>query len=156
LLRHVGFLDGGGSSYGAGETAVVDLLEELEVNVQNLALNDGSGLSHDNRVSARQVVGLLGGMRARPAGAAWMRTFAVGGARGTLASRLTGADTNHRFWGKTGTLNGVIALSGVLEHRYDGQRYLVSLLMNAVGSQTAARSAHSAVVAALARDHRGL
>lgn len=156
LARHVGHLTGGASSYGAGEDAVVDLLGELGVDAAGLSLFDGSGLSHDNRVSARQTIGLIAGMIARPEGSAWVRTFAVTGARGTLAGRLGGADTWGRFWGKTGTLTGVIALSGVLEHRHDGQRYLVSLLMNQVSSAAAARSAHNQVVAALARDHRGL
>lgn len=156
LARHVGYLNGGGSTYGAGEAAVLDRMSELGVDTSGLSLNDGSGLSHDNRVSARQVVGLLAGMLARPEGPAWMRTFAVSGARGTLGGRMAGANTYGRFWGKTGSLTGVITLSGVLEHRHDGQRYLVSLLMNEVASQPAARSAHDAVVSALARDHREL
>ena len=69
-----------------------------------------------------------------------------------LASRLQGADTRGYFIGKTGTLTGVVALSGVLRHRYDGQRYLVSMLMNDVSDSATGRAALDKVVTALSHD----
>jgi hypothetical protein len=56
--------------------------------------------------------------------------------------------------GKTGTLSDTIALSGMLEHRHDGQRYWLSMLMNGVTSASAARAAHDDIVEALAADLR--
>ncbi|MEM6789186.1 MAG: D-alanyl-D-alanine carboxypeptidase/D-alanyl-D-alanine-endopeptidase [Myxococcota bacterium] len=154
LSRHVGSVLGGSSSYGAGADAVTDLLTEAGLDVGSFTLNDGSGLSHNNRVSARLVVGLFELMAQRPEGLAWERTFTVAGVKGTIGGRMSGPDTFGRFRGKTGTLSGVIALSGVLDHRHDGQRYHLAMLMQGVTNNTAARSAHNAMVATIARDHR--
>jgi D-alanyl-D-alanine carboxypeptidase len=153
LAHHNGWVASQESTYAAGGAAAKQTLADLGVDTTGLALNDGSGLSHDNRVSARMLVGLLGAMLETPEGPAWRGTFAVAGVRGTLGSRMTGADTIGRFFGKTGSLTGVIALSGVLDNRHDGQRYLASMLMNDVGNTTAARAAHDSIVRAVARDH---
>lgn len=118
-------------------------------------LNDGSGLSHDNRVSARDIIKLLSFMLGRPEGRAWLRTLAIGGVDGTLAARLKGFDTEGRVWAKTGTLDGVIATSGIVFNRYDGRRYLFSLLMNGIADKTATRAAQDALIAVFAGDFRG-
>ena len=164
LSRHLGWELSGDSSYAAGEAAVLDLLSSAaagsagveQLDLSGVNFDDGSGLSHGNRVAARHVVALMQLMAERPEGLGWSRTFSIAGVRGTLAGRMGGADTLGRFFGKSGTLNDTIALSGYLEHRHDGQRYLVSLLMNDVTSAAAARAAHDAVVEALAADLRGL
>jgi D-alanyl-D-alanine carboxypeptidase len=156
LARHNGFVLGTGSSYGAGATAVIDWLDAAGVDTAGLELNDGSGLSHDNRVTPRQVVEMLRYLLDRPAGQAWVRTFSIGDVIGTLGSRMTDADTSGRFFGKSGTLTGVIATSGVLYHAHDGHRYAISALMNDVVDDTFARSLQDDIVAAVGRDRRGL
>ncbi|MCA9494930.1 MAG: D-alanyl-D-alanine carboxypeptidase, partial [Myxococcales bacterium] len=98
---------------------------------------------------------LLDAMLARPAGLDWRRTFSIGAVIGTLGSRMTSPDTAGRFYGKTGTLTGVIATSGVLFHRHDGHRYLISALMNDVSDSTFARSLEDQIVAVVGDDHRG-
>lgn len=156
LNRHLGWVLSGTSSYGAGAEIMVDLLAQAGSDVTGLTFFDGSGLSHDNRVSARHLVDLFTLMRERPEGLAWERTFTVAGIKGTIGGRMGGPDTIGRFRGKTGTLTGVIALSGVLDHRHDGQRYHLATLMNGVSSNAAARAAHDAIVETIARDHRQL
>jgi len=94
-------------------------------------------------------------MLEQPAGLAWVRTFSIAGVRGTLGGRMTGLDTLGRVWGKTGTLTGVIATSGVMFNRHDGRRYLVGILMNDVSSNAAARGAQDDVFEIVARDHWG-
>lgn len=153
LARHVGFELEGQSSYDAEETALLSWLESIPTPTQGLSINDGSGLSHDNRVSAQTIVDLIGFMIAQPSGPAWLSTMAVAGHRGTLQNRMTGPDTSGRVWGKTGTLTGVIATSGVLFNRYDGRRYLVGMLMNEVASNSAARTAQNSVFEIVAGDH---
>jgi D-alanyl-D-alanine carboxypeptidase/D-alanyl-D-alanine-endopeptidase (penicillin-binding protein 4) len=156
LSRHLGWDLSGTSSYGAGADVMIDLLAQAGSDVSGLTFFDGSGLSHDNRVSARHLVDLFTLMAERPAGLAWERTFAVAGIKGTIGGRMGGPDTLGRFHGKTGTLNGVIALSGLLDHRYDGQRYRLAMLMNGVTSNAAARAAHDSIVETVADDHRQL
>lgn len=154
-MRHLGFLGSGTSSYAAGFGEVAATLDELGVDRAGLVLNDGSGLSHGNRVSARHLVELMRTLSEEPEWPAFVSSLAIAGRRGTVSGRMTGANTAGRFWGKTGTLTGVITLSGVLHHRHDGQQYLVSLLANDVANPTSARAALDAAVGALAQNRRG-
>ena len=58
--------------------------------------------------------------------------------------------------GKSGTLNGVIATSGVLYNRHDGHRYAIGILFNDVSNDGTARALQDDIVETIARDHRGL
>ncbi len=69
--------------------------------------NDDSGLSYDNAVTAEGLVALLGDAEAAAWGAVLRRALPTGG-QGTLRARLE----NVRVRAKTGTLEGVSALSG--------------------------------------------
>jgi serine-type D-Ala-D-Ala carboxypeptidase/endopeptidase (penicillin-binding protein 4) len=153
-LHHLGFVSSATSTYAAGFAAIEAELDALGVPHPGLLLNDGSGLSHDNRASARHVVDVFRAMSSRPEGGAFVDSMAVAGLRGTISSRMTGPDTAGRFFGKTGTLTGVVALSGVLFHRHDGQRYVASFLVNNVGDPTVARARVDDAVRALAEDRR--
>lgn len=154
LLRHLGWVRRGESSYAAGAAEVLAWMASEGIDTAGMALNDGSGLSHDNRVSARQLVALFEVMDRLPVGSAWARGLAVSATYGTIAGRMTGADVAGRVYGKSGTLNGVITLSGVVYHRYDGRRYVFSFMMNDVSStRSEARAAIDVAVTALGEDH---
>jgi D-alanyl-D-alanine carboxypeptidase/D-alanyl-D-alanine-endopeptidase (penicillin-binding protein 4) len=71
------------------------------------ALNDNSGLSYANRVTAEGIVRLLWAAEDSPWGADLRRALPTGG-QGTLVNRLHGM----RVRAKTGTLDDVSALSG--------------------------------------------
>lgn len=154
LARHNGWALWHGSTYADGEAAVLDFLSGLGLPTAGIVFNDGSGLSHGNRITARLTTELLLEMMTRPAGQAWERTFSVSGVKGTIGNRLTGTDTWGRVYAKTGTLSDTITLSGVLYNRYDGHRYVFSVLQNSVGNQSTARSRADNVVRALAVDLR--
>jgi D-alanyl-D-alanine carboxypeptidase len=154
LARHAGWTLTGDGSYAGGEEAMLDLLDALGVDAGEVAFLDGSGLSHDNAVTATSTSELLLAMLERPAGQAWERTFSIAGVAGTIGARMTGDDTYGRVYAKTGTLWNVVALSGVLHHRHDGHRYVFSILQDDVTSTTAARGLADAAVEALAADLR--
>ncbi len=158
MLRHLGLRVAGESTYTAGGSQIVDWMASLPTDNGDAVWNDGSGLSHGNRTSTRNLVDLLRFMTAGPAADRWMRTMAIAGVRGTLTSRMTGGDTVARFWGKTGTLPsiGVVSLSGVLFHRYDGRRYAISILLNGVDSVDTARAAQNQIVEAVATDRHAV
>lgn len=155
LLRHVGWELGGTSDYATGSAELVTWYTGLGLNAAGMVFNDGSGLSHDNAVSPRQVIDLLDTMDTRPEGEAWRRTFSIAGVRGTLGGRMGGPDTLGRVHGKTGTLTGVIATSGLVYNRYDRRAYLFSILMNGTGDAAATRAVHDAVIGEVAADIRG-
>ncbi|HEU5056851.1 MAG TPA: D-alanyl-D-alanine carboxypeptidase/D-alanyl-D-alanine-endopeptidase [Kofleriaceae bacterium] len=155
LVRHIGWKIEGESSTAAGTRAVLEWLGSTGVPSEGVVFHDGSGLSHDNRISARSTVELLEFMEDTPVGPIWAHTFAIAGVRGTLGGRMTGGNTVGRVFGKTGSLTGVITLSGFLENKHDGQRYYFSVLFNNVGDQTAARSLGDQVVGTFAGNLRG-
>ncbi|MEM7152614.1 MAG: D-alanyl-D-alanine carboxypeptidase [Myxococcota bacterium] len=153
LLRHMGWTLGGDSSYPAGASELNAWLGSLGIDPG--VFEDGSGLSHGNDVSPRQVIDLLLAMADLPEGLAWRRSFSIAGVRGTLSGRMLDPDTQGRVHGKTGTLTGVIATSGIVYNRWDGREYLFSILMNDTGVASATRAVHDGIITELARDLRG-
>jgi serine-type D-Ala-D-Ala carboxypeptidase/endopeptidase (penicillin-binding protein 4) len=98
-----------------------------------LSAQNGSGLSVRNRASVRSVGRFLTAMlreRDKVAGA-FLDSLSTAGQTGTLADRMRGTAADGRCHGKTGTLDGVSALSGYC--RAPGGRMLAfSILMNKV------------------------
>lgn len=76
---------------------------------------DGSGLSRENRVTSQLIVGLLLRMAQHPYGETYGASLAVAGRRGTLKRLFIGTPIEANFFGKTGTISGVRAISGVLQ-----------------------------------------
>ena len=103
-------------------------LQAQGVPLRGLRIRDGSGLSRGNRVTSRTLSALLWRMAQHPLGAYYQASMAIAGRRGTLRRYWRGSSLQGRFWGKTGTLRGVRAVSGILETS-DGPRY-VSMLAN--------------------------
>ncbi|MCA9707264.1 MAG: D-alanyl-D-alanine carboxypeptidase [Myxococcales bacterium] len=155
LLRHVGWAQAGTSDYATGAAQMISWYGGLGLDTTGMSFDDGSGLSHGNTVTPRQLVDLLDAMDARPSGEAWRRTFSIAGVRGTLAGRMLGPDTLGRVHGKTGTLTGVIATSGLVYNRWDARAYLFSILMNGTNDASATRAIHDGVIGEVAADIRG-
>jgi serine-type D-Ala-D-Ala carboxypeptidase/endopeptidase (penicillin-binding protein 4) len=85
---------------------------------------DGSGMSRHNIVTARGITQLLRWANVQPTAPLWRASLARPGV-GTLANRLQGVE----FYGKTGTLSMVSALSGYVKHK-SGEDLVLSLVMN--------------------------
>ncbi len=105
-------------------------------------LVDGSGLSTENRVTTAQVVDLLRLMLRTRHGEAWLRGFSVPGVVGTLFDRMNRTPLNGRVFAKTGSLSGVVSLSGVFDHPDTGRRYAFSFISNEVDDEDAVRELH--------------
>lgn len=86
--------------------------------------NDGSGMSRHNLVTTRAIVRLLKWSASLPTKEVWLDALAKPGT-GTLSARLKGVP----FVGKTGTLDGVVALSGYVNTKKN-RTILVSLILN--------------------------
>ena len=103
-------------------------LQAQGVPLMGLRIRDGSGLSRGNRVTSRTLAALLWRMNQHPLGAYYQASMAIAGRRGTLSRYWRGTSLQGRFWGKTGTLRGVRAVSGILETAH-GPRF-VSMIAN--------------------------
>lgn len=127
------------------------LASEVGIDTTAQRLADGSGVSRYNLVTARQIVGLLDYMASRvDLFPAYFEALPVAGVDGTLEDRMRGTSAEGRARAKTGTLNGVTALSGYVPSA-DGERLAFSMIIEFYAGSTAPRRAvQDSIVAALA------
>ncbi|MSR61882.1 MAG: D-alanyl-D-alanine carboxypeptidase/D-alanyl-D-alanine-endopeptidase [Planctomycetes bacterium] len=107
----------GAGTRAGGARAVALALERLGLADEPVHQVDGSGLSREDRVTARAITALLERvLGAEPATAQLYRdSLAVMGQKGTLEERLRGSVAEGRVHAKTGWIAGVSCLSGYVE-----------------------------------------
>jgi serine-type D-Ala-D-Ala carboxypeptidase/endopeptidase (penicillin-binding protein 4) len=129
LFRAIGRIRTGEGSWSRGDRALRQVLDRFDIDHSHAFFADGSGLSRDDRVTARLLVDLDRHMMAGRHARTWRSLMAVMGESGTLRDRLPGTVAAGRFHGKTGTLRDVIALSGTVSGD-DGPRYHLAVIAN--------------------------
>ncbi len=135
LAEHV-FKMIGGASRGTGSTAanavarIQTRMEITNVDFQRCVINDGSGLSRRNCLSAEALSGILEAAHNDPhVFQALYETMSIAGVDGTLRRRMKGSLAEGNAHGKTGTLRNVSALAGYVTTR-DGELLCFAILMN--------------------------
>ncbi len=113
LTREIGRRAAHTGTSAAGTEAIPAVLSALGVDVAGVDLRDGSGLAHENRVTCRALMDVLA-LATRPRLAAVERGLAVAGRTGTLAARFVGTPLAGRLRAKTGHIDGVVGLAGVV------------------------------------------
>ncbi len=109
--------------------AVRDWLRRSRLDFPELVLDNGSGLSRTERISARHLGQLLLHMQASPWRAEFVASLPISGMDGTLLRRLTDAPALGRAHLKTGSLEGVRATAGYLID-VQGRTLVVVILVN--------------------------
>ncbi|HUC15000.1 MAG TPA: D-alanyl-D-alanine carboxypeptidase/D-alanyl-D-alanine-endopeptidase, partial [Acidimicrobiales bacterium] len=112
LTKELGLKEYGSGSTAAGLRAVRADLASHGLPVRGFANADGSGLSRSDRVTCALLLAVL--LRAGPNGLL-VRDLPVAGRSGTLAEEMQRTIAAGRVRAKTGTLDGVKALSGWVE-----------------------------------------
>jgi len=103
-------------------------LENKGLPTTNAYFADASGLSRKNKITTRLVVLFLDKMRYFNDFKAYQSTLSITGVRGTLAKRFVNSELSGKFFGKTGTLSNVFALSGFL---YKNEKpIIISIIQN--------------------------
>ncbi|MFW6124718.1 MAG: D-alanyl-D-alanine carboxypeptidase/D-alanyl-D-alanine-endopeptidase, partial [Pirellulales bacterium] len=110
LFKTLGAETAGTGSWETGRRAIGEMLRRLGIGRQGIIIDDGSGLSRNNRLTARQVTELLCRMATGPHGEAYLDSLSVAGADGTLGTWLREDGYRGYIRAKTGTLGGVRAL----------------------------------------------
>jgi serine-type D-Ala-D-Ala carboxypeptidase/endopeptidase (penicillin-binding protein 4) len=100
---------------------------EAHVAGEDFRFVDGSGLAPDNLVTPRAMIDMLRWMNAPARRGYWWSVLAQPNNEGTLRRRLVTLE--HRLRGKTGTIAGVSALSGIVELP-DGRFRYFSIAVN--------------------------
>ena len=128
LLRRLGLIDGTGSR--AHGLAVLDsMLVEAGVPEGSITLSDGTGMSVYNRVTPAGLVRLLAWAKEQPWGDTWRADQPIAGVDGSLERRFCGTPLAGKLFAKTGTLNGVNALSGYMIAD-SGKELIFSIIAN--------------------------
>ena len=107
---------------GVAQT-IKKFLTDLQVDQSGLSIRDGSGLSKQDRVTAKLVADLLLKIRGDEKFAAVYEGLPISGISGTLESRFinTAPQAVGLVHAKTGTLDGTVSLAGYVEsgtHEY--------------------------------------
>ncbi|MGW9415399.1 D-alanyl-D-alanine carboxypeptidase/D-alanyl-D-alanine endopeptidase [Arthrobacter cupressi] len=154
LGRMASYASGGPASNDGATAAVRAQLGQLGIDTASMRLSDVSGLSLENRVSARQFAEVVREITSGPDTRlrAALAGFPVAGLTGTLDDRYADASTASGAGlvrAKTGTLNSVIALSGYVVDA-DGRLLVFSFIGNgltpgAAGNKVALDRAASAL-----------
>jgi D-alanyl-D-alanine carboxypeptidase/D-alanyl-D-alanine-endopeptidase (penicillin-binding protein 4) len=129
LVKEIGYRTGAGPGTTAGGLAAIRrVLEGMCVPVDGTDA-DGSGLSRDNRRSARELRRLLQVAVLQPWGPTFLDTVSLAGAPGALGGRLAKPPTGGNVRAKTGSLGVSRALTGYFTTA-SGHRGVVSVLVN--------------------------
>lgn len=130
VTKEIGAETGAGGTTAAGTAIIRRDLAAAGVRLAGVRIVDGSGLSLDDRLTARAVTDLLQDAWTDPGlQQAFWTALPIAGVDGTLAYRMTTGPAHGVVRAKTGTTDEANALSG-----YVGQRYVFSILEN--GSPT--------------------
>lgn len=101
----------------------------LGLNFPELVVDNGSGLSREERISAANLARLLAHAAASPVAEQLKQSLPRVGFDGTMRSRLLGDAAAGNLWMKTGSLNDVRALAGYVDAA-SGKRYVLVMLVN--------------------------
>jgi len=154
LLKDLGAkIKGVPGSSANGAAVVLDYLREIEALDAGTRISNGSGLFDANRISAHTLVKTLLHAYKDPAlSRVFVDQLAVGGVDGTLKHRFLPFKKQRTIRAKTGTLDGVIALSGYA-FRPDGYSPVAfSLIVSGIsGKHAEVRKRVDEIVANVAR-----
>ncbi|SPA13596.1 Serine-type D-Ala-D-Ala carboxypeptidase [Cupriavidus taiwanensis] len=135
---------GGPASTGRSIRVVQRWLARQGLDMPGLVLDNGSGLSRAERISAYDMARLLQQAAASPVGPVLVDSLPVLGVDGTLRNRLTRASAAGSGYLKTGTLADVRALAGYVDAADGGRYVVVSMINHANAAQ--AQEAHDALL----------
>ena len=129
ILRTLGARRGGAGGVEEGFRAAKAFLERNKINSKGFQMVDGSGLSRLNLMQPRQAVGLLEAMTRHPAFQAFYDSLPVAGVDGSMNGRMRRSRAGGNLRAKTGSIKGVVALSGYVSTR-DGELLAFSMIAN--------------------------
>jgi D-alanyl-D-alanine carboxypeptidase/D-alanyl-D-alanine-endopeptidase (penicillin-binding protein 4) len=135
VMARMLYLNLGAARYGApatlakGEAAMREWLKAQGLEMPELVLENGAGLSRVERISAASVAALLRLAARRPLLHDFAASLPALGLEGTLRKRLADTPMAGRAWLKTGSLNGARNLAGYVMDA-SGRRHILVFFVN--------------------------
>ena len=114
LLREIGLRVAQAGTTAAGGTALIAELGSLGLDTTGAVVVDGSGLDRGDRTTCRILAAAVG-LGAQPEFAALWNGLPVAGQSGTLVDELRGTPLDGKLRAKTGSLDGVTGLAGLVD-----------------------------------------
>lgn len=142
LLRTIGGrLTGEPGDWDNGAEVVLAYWQALGQTPNDLVFENGSGLSNRGRVTTTALVDLIAVANRVHGSGGLVSTLPVAGAEGTLRARLR--RSGKRVRAKTGTMDGITGLSGVITADDGTPQVAFSILINVRAGSTTAASKRS-------------
>ncbi len=132
LLKTMGAEAGGTpGTWSKGVAAIEDFLAtQVGIPRGSMVIRNGSGLNDTNRLSARHLVKLIEWVEHRSLIAPeLLSSLPIAGIDGTTRNRLGGTLAQGRLRAKTGTLQNVTALAGIVD-AVNGRHFAFAILVN--------------------------
>jgi serine-type D-Ala-D-Ala carboxypeptidase/endopeptidase (penicillin-binding protein 4) len=102
-----------GGTWTQGKQFVSEYLLSLGISPDQFVIDDGCGLSENNRLSANLLTAILLDIYKKPEWQRFKGTLAVGGEEGTIDKWFNESKYRGKIFAKTGYIGGVKSLSGV-------------------------------------------
>ncbi len=129
IHRYLGYATSGKGSSSNGMKAVSNFISKLKLENSGVNLEDGSGLSTHNRITADFVCRFLIEMKGTSFYNDYVNTLALAGENGTVKNILTKLPSNTKVRVKTGTMTGVRNFAGYIV-RPNGEKYCFAIIAN--------------------------
>ena len=120
---------GGPTSEQLGLEAVRAFLKTTGIRPESLVLDDGSGLSRGDMITAEATVQLLTFMSRHRFGSIFRDALPIAGVDGTLRNRLKGTPAENNLRAKTGSLSSAASLAGYVTTAA-GEKLAFSIMVN--------------------------
>ena len=138
LLQTVVERRGQPASVDAARRVLTNWLTAGGMKFPELVIENGSGLSRQERISPEHLAELLRHVAVSDVGDVMRGSMPRVGVDGTMRNRLIGQPVAGNAWIKTGTLNDVRAIAGFVDAA-GGRRYAVVMMINGPRAETGAR-----------------
>ena len=126
--------DGKNGSLAGGRELISQYLLELGIDGKEFYIDDGSGLSKQNKLSANAITKVLFNVYKSKDWSLYKDSLAVGGVDGTIVKYFKEEKYKGKIFGKTGYIGGVKSFSGICITA--GGDYIFSILANNATGQT--------------------
>ena len=127
------------SSEDAGLEVVKAFLKQAGITPTSLSLNDGSGLSRNDMVTAEATLTLLTYMNRHAYAKVFREALPIAGVDGTLRNRMKGTPAENNVKAKTGSLSSAASLSGYVTTAA-GENLVFSIMVNNYPEDTEVRA----------------
>jgi len=121
-------------SWAGGQELILQYLSKLGIDKGQFHIDDASGLSKENKLSANAITKILFNIYKSGNWSLYKDSLAIGGIDGTISKYFTELKYKGKILGKTGYINKVKSFSGVCEAEKGD--YLFSIIANNANAQT--------------------